>query len=115
MTLKNWLVWMPRVLLILFACFLSIFALDVFVEGRPWGEMLLAFLIHLTPAWLVLLVLIFAWRWPWIGAAGCALLAIAHVALMSSRHMHISAFLAIDGPLVVIAGLFYLSWRLARS
>jgi len=112
MTHKNWLVWTPRVLLILFACFLSIFALDVFDEGRPLGEMLLAFVIHLTPTWLVLLLLIFAWRWPWIGVAGCLLLAAVYAFLARE---HLSWILLISGPLLVIAGLFYWSWRVARS
>ncbi|MEJ5369207.1 MAG: hypothetical protein WHT08_12860 [Bryobacteraceae bacterium] len=112
MSRKNWLVWAPRILLILFACSLSVFALDVFVEGRPWGEMLLAFLVHLTPAWLVLLVLILAWRWPWIGAAGCVLLAVTY-ALWARGHG--SWILVISGPLLVIAGLFFWSWRAARG
>ncbi len=110
-TSAKWLVWTPRILAILFACFLSLFALDVFVEGRPLGEMLLAFVIHLTPTWLVFLLLIFAWRRPWIGAAGFLVLAAAY-AVMAREHT--PWILLISGPMILIAGLYFWSWRMSK-
>lgn len=112
LTRNDWIVWTPRVLSILYACFLSIFALDVFAEGRPWGETLLALLIHLVPTWLVFLVLILAWRHAWIGAAGFALLALAYSFWARG---HPTWILVIAGPLLVLAGLYYWSWRLTRA
>ena len=84
-TRVDWILWTPRVLSILFACFISLFALDVFVEGRPWTEILVALLIHLIPTYLLILVLVLAWRRPWIGAAAYFVLACASVA-MEWRH-----------------------------
>jgi len=43
-TTKRVLFWAPRVLGILFALFLSLFALDVFSEGYSFGETMLALL-----------------------------------------------------------------------
>ncbi len=55
------LYWTPRVLGILFAVFISIFALDVFGEyGFP--EVLVALFMHLIPTFLVVGVLLIAWK-----------------------------------------------------
>ena len=53
---------------ILFIAFLSLFALDVFGVGySPW-ETLVALTMHLIPTFLLIAVLVAAWRWPWVGA-----------------------------------------------
>lgn len=109
---NDWIIWTPRVLSILFACFISLFALDVFAEGRPWTETLVALLMHLIPTYVLILILVFAWRRPWVGALAYTALAIAY-AVMAGRHP--SWILAIAVPLLVTAGLFWLSWRATRS
>lgn len=111
-TRNNWIVWTPRVLSILFACFISLFALDVFVEGRPWTETLVALLIHLIPTYLLILILVFAWRRPWVGSAAYTALAAAY-AVTAWRHP--TWILVIAVPLLVIAALFWLSWRTMRT
>ena len=55
---KRAIFWSPRVLAILFAMFLSVFALDVFSEGNVFGETVLALLMHLVPTYLVVIGLI---------------------------------------------------------
>ena len=73
--LSAWLRWTPRVGVILFAIFISAFALDVFgMSSNPW-EIALGLLMHLLLTFLVLALLAVAWRWPWVG--GVALLAAA--------------------------------------
>ena len=57
----------PRILGILLALFVSVFALDVFgMRFGPW-ETFLALLIHLVPTAAILLALAIAWRWPLAG------------------------------------------------
>ena len=56
-TTKRWLCWTPRILCILFAAFLSLFALDVFGEGYSFWKTLLALLIHLVPVGVLILIL----------------------------------------------------------
>ncbi len=112
-TRKDWIVWTPRVLAILFACFISMFALDVFAEGRPWTETLIALLMHLIPTYVLILILVFAWRRPWIGAAGYAMLAIAYT-VFALRRAHWEWSLIIAAPLLAVAVLFLWSWRSAR-
>ncbi len=76
-TLPRLLFWAPRLLGILSAAFISLFALDVFGAGYgPW-ETLLALLVHLIPTGLVTAALVIAWRWERLGAilfAGLGLL-----------------------------------------
>lgn len=54
---KGLLFWTPRILCLLFAVFLSLFALDVFTEGYGFWKSILALLIHLIPTWIVLVIL----------------------------------------------------------
>ena len=65
---KNGLFWAPRVLTILLAAFLSLFALDVFTDETGIWEELLAMVIHLAPVYLVVVALVIAWKWEWVGA-----------------------------------------------
>ena len=65
---KRLLFWTPRALAIVFIAFLSLFALDVFGEGYGFWQTLLALVIHLIPTWILIALLILAWRWEWIGA-----------------------------------------------
>src|SRR5579859_1447333 len=98
------LFWSPRILAILFAIFLSVFALDVFSEPRGFWRTALALAIHLIPAATVLLVLAAAWQWERVGALLFALL--AGIYAYQVLPMHPSWAAAISGPLVAIAALF---------
>src|SRR5664280_249579 len=60
---KRFLFWTPRIICILFACFISIFALDVFQENHGFWNTLLALLIHLIPTGLLLLILALGMGW----------------------------------------------------
>ena len=60
--------WTPRILGLLCSGVLAIFALDVFGEGHGLWATMLALLIHLIPTFVILLVVVFAWRWPLVGA-----------------------------------------------
>ena len=97
--------WIPRLAGLATAVFLSLFALDAF-NGRPLAEALPAFLIHLTPAFLVLAVVALAWRWPFVGAVACAALAVGYGIMVHGRFDWIAA---ISGPLTVLAVLFLIS------
>jgi hypothetical protein len=68
-SIKQILFWSPRSLSILFVLFLSLFALDVFGEGYSFWETILALLIHLIPNFILVVALVLAWRWEWVGAA----------------------------------------------
>lgn len=101
--------WLPRLLAILYALFLSLFAFDAW-EGVGFWAGLVGFIIHLLPVYFVLLALVLAWRRPRLG--GCAFLALA-VGFSLFYGWREPALLALmAGPLVVVGLLFLLDgWR----
>jgi len=66
-TTKRVLFWGPRILCILFAVFVSLFALDVFGEGFGFWQTIIALVMHLIPTYVVVIALVIAWRWEWVG------------------------------------------------
>lgn len=111
---KQLLFWAPRVLCILFAVFVSLFALDVFGEGYGLWEAMLGFLIHLIPTGLVLVALAIAWRWEWLG--GVLFIALgAWYIVMTWERANWSAYLLISGPLFLVGVLFLVNWRYRRE
>ena len=66
-TTRRLLYWAPRVLGILFALFVSIFALDVFGQATVSGARFRALLMHLIPVYILLIALAIGWRWEWAG------------------------------------------------
>ena len=97
--------WAPRGLCILFALFLSVFALDVFSEGYGFGETILALFMHLIPTLIVVIALVIAWRWELVGAI---LFAAAALFLLISSGGE-SWFISL--PLMLVGALFILSWK----
>jgi hypothetical protein len=103
------LFWAPRILSILFALFLSLFALDVFGEGHSFWETVLALLIHLIPVYIVVIVLVVAWRWEWVGAVLFPALGIFYIVWMWGR-FPVVTYVSMSGPLFLIGVLFLLNW-----
>ena len=112
--MKRLLFWTPRILTILFAAFISIFALDVFGEGYGFWKTILALLMHLIPTGIILIVLAMSWRWEWVGAILFTALGAFYLTKFWGR-FHWSAYLCISGPLFLIGVLFLLNWRYKRE
>ena len=102
--------WAPRLLTILFALYLSVFALDVFAEAKGFVQTLTDLVLHLMPTFLVVVLLAFAWRWDLIGVVAFAGLAIAYIVVMWGRFPWVT-YAAISGPLLLMSILFWFSWR----
>ena len=108
-SMKQLLVWTPRILCLLFAAFLSLFALDVFSEVAGFWQTLAALMMHLIPTGLVLLALVIAWRWESIGGVIFISLGVLHV-IISRGNLHWSAYAVIVGPLFLVGTLFLANW-----
>src|ERR1039458_2033268 len=102
---KKTLFWAPRALSIAFIVL--------------W-KTLQALAVHLIPCYVLIAVLVLAWRWEWIGAAlytAAGLVYIRQVVLMARPippAVRLNWVLTISGPAFVIAGLFLANW-LKRS
>jgi len=111
---SNWLLWVPRVLGILIASFITIFAFDVFIEDYSWLEKIVAFLMHLIPTFILLVTLIISWRYRLIG--GITYIILGFLYLFGTRaYQFLPASLVITLPLVVVGILFILSQYLPKS
>ena len=64
---------------------------------------------HLIPAAFVLAVVVLAWRWPLLGAAG--FLAAAALYAWTAPRGHLDWIAVISGPLTVVGVLYLWSWK----
>ncbi|NLB80976.1 MAG: hypothetical protein GX800_05070 [Clostridiaceae bacterium] len=113
------LYWTPRVLSILFICFLTLFSLDVFELGKNAGEILIGLLMHNIPSIIMIVLLIIAWRKEIVGAVSyfvAGLLYIVFVAFSAVNselqwYIAITWSLTIAGPAFIIGVLFLINWK----
>jgi hypothetical protein len=108
------LYWSPRALCIVFAGFISMFALDVFGEHRGLWNTILALLMHLIPTAIILIVLAVSWKWEWVGGVLFSALGVLYLVRFWGR-FHWSAYVFISGPLFLVGILFSANWACRRS
>lgn len=110
------LYWAPRALCIVFALFISLFALDVFGEGRGVWETTIALLMHLIPTFLLVIILVISWRREWIAGVLFPLLAVVYVVWTLDKPFAGWGVWSITaGPLVLTGALFLLNWYYRRK
>ena len=102
------LFWAPRALCLLFIAFVSMFALDVFSEGLGIWRTLLALTIHLVPSFVLLLALMVAWRWEWVGAVVFAACGVLFAIIVRAPWWGKGIFAV---PCFVTAWLFLIGWH----
>ncbi|MDX1938920.1 MAG: hypothetical protein SFU99_00120 [Saprospiraceae bacterium] len=98
--------WGVSILGILFAAFLSVFALDVFSEGYDFKDTVVALFMHLIPTFLIVLLLIIAWRRVWIGGIGFLILG-SYYLYNSWGEIEWAGILLLSVPLFILAILFF--------
>lgn len=108
------LFWTPRILGVLFAIFISLFALDVFGEGRsPW-ETFVALAFHLVPTALILLALAIAWKRALPGGILFLLLGTIYLGMTWGR-FEWPALVLLSGLPFLLGALFLLDWSRRRE
>ncbi|KAA3639764.1 MAG: hypothetical protein DWQ02_03120 [Bacteroidetes bacterium] len=114
--------WLPRVLAILAIGFISLFALDAFNPELPLGKQFLDFLMHMIPSFVLILVLLLAWKKEVIGGIIFIIIGLAftpwvfqhNYQMNQSVGMTISIVAMISLPFVVIGILFLISHRFKK-
>jgi hypothetical protein len=106
-SVRKILYWSPRILGILIAIFVSLFALDVFGGGYSFWETIAALAMHLIPTLVILVVLVVAWRWEWVGGFLFVALGVLYITLFWEPSS-LPAYLLISGPLFLDGILFLL-------
>ncbi len=109
--------WLPRILCILAILFISLFALDAFEPGRTFWQQLGAFLIHMIPSFVLLGILLVAWKWEFIGGLIFTVIGLVFTPVIfihnyrmnGSLWMSAGIVLMITIPFVVVGVLFMMS------
>jgi len=109
--------WLPRILCILAILFVSIFALDAFSPELTFWQQIGAFLMHLIPSFILLALLILAWKREFIGGIifiiiglGLSPLVFSHNYRMNhSIVMSLGVILTITIPFALVGILFIIS------
>ncbi|MEI6731713.1 MAG: hypothetical protein WCK90_03455 [archaeon] len=111
--------WTPRILGIVFVLFLALFSLDVFGNGYTFWETVLGLLMHNIPSIALLIILIVAWKYEWVGAVAFILAGVAYIVMLAMNPIFewymISWSVIIAGPAFFIGILFYLNWVRKRN
>lgn len=111
--------WTPRIMSILFICFLSLFSLDVFQPGMSATEIALGLFMHNIPSIILIVLLIISWRREIIGAltyfaAGTIYIGFVLYNVMKSGlpwYTGLTWSLIIALPAFIIGLLFLANWR----
>lgn len=115
--------WTPRILCILAILLISVFALDAFSPGLSLWKQLLAFIIHLIPSFILILLLIVAWKWEKIGGiimtvagiAFCVFLFIINFRRLHNSWNSFTIMMALGFPFALSGFLFIISNYLKKK
>lgn len=100
----NFLFWKPRILGIVYVAVLAFFSLEVFTYGYGPQDFIYAFFLRLTPALVVVFILLIAWRWEEIGGILFVLLGITLLYRYGSENLLTNFIIA--APLLLVGALF---------
>ena len=111
---KAVVLWSPRVLAILFALFISLFALDVFDGKSGILETLIGFAIHLIPTGIIVIAIILSWHREWIGGIVFIFLPIFYIYSTWGR-FPLSVYLIMCTPPMITGILYFVNWKIKRD
>lgn len=114
--------WLPRIIGILAIMFISIFAADAFSPELTLWQQVRAFFMHLIPSFVLIALLLLAWKWEFAGglffvvvALGISPMLFSHnYAMNGSIWMSLGVLLAMTFPFVVVGILFIVSYSLKK-
>ena len=109
--------WLPRIICIFAILFVSLFAADAFSPGLTIWQQLSGFLMQLIPSFILVALLIVAWKWEYIGGIifiviGLGLSPYIFMHNYNMNHsvgMSLGIILMITFPFVVVGILFIIS------
>lgn len=99
--------WIPRALAVVSILFMGMFSLDVFGGNESFGMKMLGFLMHNIPVFIVIAILVVAWKWE---VAGGILFLLAFLAGTIFFHSFTGnpGSIVVIGPFLIIGILFIL-------
>jgi len=115
--------WVPRILCILAILLVGMFALDSFSSERTFWQNFGAFLMNLIPTFVLIALLIIAWKWELIGGIAFAIIGLAMSPFIYSHNFRMNqsvgksleVLLIITVPFIIIGILFIVSHYLKKK
>ena len=115
--------WLPRVIGIAAILFISIFALDAFDPELTIWQQIGGFLIHLIPSFILLGLLLIAWKWEFIGGIIFTVIGVGFspIIFMHNYRMNesiwlsLSVIMCITVPFIIVGLLFILNHKLKKK
>jgi hypothetical protein len=115
--------WIPRILCILAILFISMFAFDAFDPKLTIWQQIGGFLMHLIPSYILIALLIIAWKWELIGGIIFVLIGLGFSPFIFSHNYHMNhsiwmslfIILMINIPFALVGILFIISYYKKRK
>ena len=114
---STFIYWAPRILSILFLLFLTLMSLDVFSTGLNFWQTAVALFMHNIPVLILLIILIFSWKYEIVGGVAFILAGIFYIALVSTTAMrtgfewyYVAWAVQISGVAFFIGIMFLIGW-----
>ena len=109
--------WTPRIISILAILFISLFAFDSFSPELTIWQQIAAFLMHLIPSFVLIALLIVAWKWELIGGITYTLIGLVFSPFIFTHNFNMNhsvwislgIVLLINIPFVIAGILFIVS------
>lgn len=108
----------PKIAGLLFVAFLALFSLDVISPEYGIGQIMLGLLIHNIPVFILLAVILVAWRYEIVGAVVFVLAGILYISLIVFNVINhqfawyvVSWSFVIAGPAFVVSYMYFYCWK----
>lgn len=112
--INKFIYWTPRILSIIFICFLALFSLDVFSPGLSFWQIAIGLFMHNIPALVLLVVLLISWKHEIAGGIAFILAGLLYIfSLVINPQLEwymLFWSLQISGPAFLIGILFTIGW-----
>jgi lysylphosphatidylglycerol synthetase-like protein (DUF2156 family) len=115
---KDFVYWTPRILSIIFICFLTLFSLDVFESTNGFWQILLGLLIHNIPSFILIIVLAISWKREIVGGITFILAGLLYLVFIFAtaiengfEYYYLVWALQISGISFLIGILFFICWK----
>ena len=113
--INKFIYWTPRILSIIFICFITLFSFDVFGNDYGFWGTLVAFLMHNIPTFVLTAVLIISWKYEIVGGIAFMLAGLLYILTLARYPQFewymLSWILIIAGPAFLIGILFLINWQ----
>lgn len=111
--------WTPRILSVLFVCFLALFSLDIFDGNYGFWGTILGLFMHNIPSIVLLIITIIAWKKEIVGAIAFIFAGLLYIFMTVVRGIFSNQFewyllswsITIAGPAFFIGILFLIGWK----